>query len=309
MVTDAGHAPHHAFLLDPEVENVLQESLACSDCQGMQWTGSYWSRRGQDDSDFGLLVAGTRERIYFYDGKHWWFEWVSLREEGLGGVVDAPPTAMTFGPSGELYIANNISLIRVNINYTFDRIDGLPYHHITSLHVSPYTPVAPPPIGPTPPPSLLGTLWIGTTKGYTLFDIQRSEFRGYFYGPRWLPNGAVLSMAGSRGGVVILTDEGMAVVHPEEWTLAGKALHYQDLLERHIHAPGLVGECSLVNYTPSTCEPLIGGGGGGRGSEGVWTSWVLAAEAFRYQITKDSSARENAWKLYSGLQFLVNVRK
>ena len=292
-----------SFIFSPLVGNQLQETFACSNSHGIKSIGSFGYRR-KIKWKFGVLVVGTSERLYFYDGTKWWFEWVSIWENGLGGVIDGVPTAMTFGPSGELYIANNISLTRVNINYTFDRIgplDGLPYNELLSLHVSPYTPLYPPPAGPAPPPSPEGTLWIGTMKGYTLFDIQESKFKGYFYGPRWHPRGGIWSISESEGSMVLLTDEGLAVVSPEVWTLAKKAQHYQAMLGRHTRDPGLVADCPLKDYNVSTCIPVS------TESDGIWTAWAMAAEAFRYHVTKNYSARINAWNLFSGLHFLVNV--
>lgn len=64
---------------------------------------------------------------------------------------------------------------------------------------------------------------------------------------------------------------------------------------------GLVADCPLANFTPSTCEPYS------TDNDGLWTSWVIAAEAFRYQVTKDMKAWHNAWSLYEGLKFLVEV--
>ena len=288
------------FLPHMLVANRLQESYACSSSSGMRWTGSYWGQH----QEFGVLVVGMSDKVHFYDGTHWWFEWVSDPNMGLGGVIEGIPTAMTFGPSGELYIANNDSLMRLNINYTFNRIgplDGLPYNQLTSLHISPYAPKNPPPFGPVSAASQLGTLWIGTAKGYTLFDIQSSEFLGYYHGPRWLPGERVERLVGSGRAVIAVTEAGLAVIHPEEWTLAHKAKHYQDMLERHTRPPGLVGDCPIANYTPSTCVP------GPTDNDGLWTSWLVGAEAFRYHVTKDPVARANAWSLYSGLRLLVDV--
>lgn len=288
------------FLPHVLVENHLQESYACSSSSGMRWTGSYWGRH----QEFGVLVIGMSDKLHFYDGTRWWFEWVSAWNVGMGGVVDGIPTAMTFGPSGELYIANNVSLTRLNINYTFNRIgplDGLPYNQLTSLHISPYAPKNPPPFGPAPHTSQLGTLWIGTAKGFTMFDIQSSTFLGYYHGPRWLPGESVEGLVGSGRAVIVVTEAGLALVRPEEWTLARKAQHYQKMLGRHMRPPGLVSDCPLTNYTPSTCTP------GPTDNDGLWTSWMVGAEAFRYQVTKDPLARTNAWSLFSGLQFLVNV--
>lgn len=64
---------------------------------------------------------------------------------------------------------------------------------------------------------------------------------------------------------------------------------------------GLVADCPLTNFTPSTCAPYT------TDNDGLWTSVLVASEAFRYQVTGDVSAKNNAWNLFKGMQFLVNV--
>ena len=65
--------------------------------------------------------------------------------------------------------------------------------------------------------------------------------------------------------------------------------------------PGLVADCPLTNYTPSTCSPST------TDNDGLWTSLLVAAEAFRYGVTKDVFAKNSAWNLFKGMQFLVDV--
>lgn len=295
------HPQRRPFILRSGARNIVQDVYASSNQHSSQWTASWNGQK--EEPRFGVLVVGTAEKLYFHDGQQWWYEWVAMSD--VGGLIDGPPIALTFAPSGELYIANNASLTRLNINYTFDRIGplhGLPYHQLTSLHLSSLAPCSPPLVGPSPPSSLAGTLWIGTAKGYTLFDVKSSKFVGYYNGPRWLPGGSVLSVIGSRSHVLILTEEGVAEVHPQLWTLNSKARHYQAMLKRHTRVPGLVSNCPLTNHTPSTCAPVS------TDSDGLWTSWMVAAEVFRYHVTKDPTAQQSAWTLFSGLKFLVNVR-
>ena len=84
-----------------------------------------------------------------------------------------------------------------------------------------------------------GTVWVGTKKGYALYDVGAQTFRGYFFGPRWHSGQSILGFAGCCGeGVVVLSDQGISVVEPEEWTLQRKAAHYQAMLERHTRPPG-----------------------------------------------------------------------
>ena len=196
-------------------------------------------------SSFGLLVVGTEMRVYFFDGSRWWFEWASVWYYGLGGVVDGPPSALSFTSTGELFIADNVSLSRLNVNYTFDRfgpLQGLPYNQLQALHFSPYVPHSPPTFLRSArdySPDSVGTLWIGSTRGFVLLDITSSKFIGYFYGKRWHPGDEVLGFASSgQNATVVLTDAGISVLQPQLWTLGKKAQHYQAMLARHTRPPG-----------------------------------------------------------------------
>ena len=62
-----------------------------------------------------------------------------------------------------------------------------------------------------------------------------------------------------------------------------------------------MADCPLTNYTASTCSPYT------TDNDGLWTSLLVAAESFRYQVTKNVSAKYSAWNLFKGMQFLVNV--
>ncbi len=226
---------HAAFKMLPGSVNVHQKGLSYST------SGSVYGSTGVVESSmFGVLVVGTEERLYFHNGESWWFEWVSVWGAGLGGVVDGPPTDMTVGTSGEIYIANNISLTRLNTNYTFDRIgplQGLPYNQLKSLCFINYHILEPHPSHAQF--SVAGAMWVGTGKGYTLLDLHSSKFKGYFYGPRWHSGEEIQAIASIGGaGVVMVTDAGLTFVTPEAWTLAKKAEHYQRMLSRHTREPG-----------------------------------------------------------------------
>jgi len=245
--------PKRPFIFDPHASNSPQDYLASSESHGVHVFERYPAHtkklKQPLDCGYGLLVVGTTYRLYFYDGTSWWFEWVSVWQYGLGGVVDGVPTGLAFASTGELFVSNSVSISRLNVNYTFDRIgplQGLPYNQARAVYCSDYATLNPPPTkrrGPAQQVKELsnptGTLWIGTAKGYTLFDIASSKFVGYFYGPRWHPGEVVLGFSrGGKNATIVLTDRGIAVVHPEVWTLERKAKHYQFMLERHTRPPG-----------------------------------------------------------------------
>lgn len=226
----------HTFLLNNLITSCLDISYNGG---GVVYTGS------GDGCGFGLLVIGTRERLYFYDGRRVWYEWVSQWEEGLGGVIDGPPTSLTFVPSGDLFIGNNVSLSRLFVNYTFQRLgprEGLPYGDILSLHFTSFTVSPPPLLRPlffSSVKSCGGTLLVGMGKGYALFDVRSSSFISYHYGPRWLPGESIRTASSVAMGVfVLVSDNGVVVLSGEEWTLERKATHYQEMLSRHTREPG-----------------------------------------------------------------------
>lgn len=245
------------LFFDPEVSNSPQDYLTSTACHGVQKSSSHSRTKKQkppQECTFGLLVVGTENKLFFHNGTSWWFEWVSVWYYGAGGVVDGVPTGLTFSSAGELFISNNVSVSRLNVNYTFDRIgplQGLPYNQANAVYFSDYTTLYPHPSKKRDKRTgnAVGTLWIGTSKGFTLFDVASSKFVGYFYGPRWHPGETVLGIAsGGKSTTVVLTDGGIAVVHPEEWTLEQKAKHYQAMLERHTRPPGalLCQTCLLM---------------------------------------------------------------
>jgi hypothetical protein len=292
---------NHAFLLT---------NSSCLTKQDVSFNTGHFVYTGQSNGPgFGVLVVGTPKRIYFYDKKMLWFEWVSNWNGNLRGVVDGVPTSLSFVPTGELYIGCNVSMSRLNINYTIDRIgsiEGLPYNQVMSLHYVPFNIQEPlllqPVLSKTFQSTGRGLLLVGTKKGFSMYDVGSGKFVGYRYGSRWLPGNEVRSIGSLRGGVfVMLTESGVGVISAEDWTLERKATHYLSMIKDHIRSPGIIAACSLSNYKSFACIPCP------TNNDGLWTSWLVASEAFRYQVTGDPLAKANSWSFYEGLKFLVKV--
>lgn len=224
----------HAFLLT-NLSHKLHQDVSYSTMFGVHSTEKL------ESEEFGLLVVATKEKLYFFDGDSWWFEWVSNKDVGRDGVIDGPPTALTFTASGDLYIATNLSISILHNNYTFSRLgplEGLPYRPVTSLHYSRFVPKYPPATEKPPesprPEGHGGVVWVGTEKGFALLNSQSTQFISYHYGPRWHPGDRVRSIVqAARDSTVVLTDKGLSVMRPENWTLRKKASYYQTVLKRH----------------------------------------------------------------------------
>lgn len=202
------------------------------------------ARKQPTEADlFGLLAVGDGWKLHFFDGKQWWFEWASRWRDGLGGVVDGPVTSLAFVPTGELFIGNNVSVSRLNVNYTIDRLgplQGLPTGNITSLTFLSTSYHYPDPfLGKRWGGEELGSVVMATEQGMIIFDVATSEFVAYFFGRRWLPgNFVTMATSVSTDTIVAVSDKGWAIIRAEDWTLRQKAMHYQAILPRHTRPPG-----------------------------------------------------------------------
>lgn len=148
-----------------------------------------------------------------------------------------------------------------------------------------------------------GTLWVGSKSG--LFTREPTDARWRLYhSRRWLLDDNVTDVSVSKDGVVsVQTPAGVTrlVWRPE--TLAKKMDDIHALLRKHHLREGLVGRIALnkpgdvqSGYTQHDDD-----------NDGLWTSLYVAAEAFRFGVTGDPSAKANAWQSLQALMFLEKV--
>ncbi len=148
-----------------------------------------------------------------------------------------------------------------------------------------------------------GVMWVGTDGGVVRFLGPKHSLR---HSRRWLPDDRVRDIAfDSRGDAWVATAGGVSVLRKKKITLEQKAAYYQGLLERrHIRKPGLVEKCRLRTPGDTTSwEPMDDD------NDGQYTSMYLAMESYRYAVTQDPAARENAVKAFRALKFLQTVTK
>eukprot|EP00048_Salpingoeca_helianthica_P016190 m.230913 g.230913 ORF g.230913 m.230913 type:complete len:790 (-) comp18190_c0_seq1:367-2736(-) len=233
-----------------------------------------------------LTAASTQDFVFIYSGSTKISqEWVTDLTNAWGGAYDGPALSMAFHPTnGNLYLANPVC---VNIRYpnaTIARLDwlqGLPVNETTSLAVTD------------------DTLWVGTSRGVTKHLFSSREW-SYFYLERYLPGKSkVISLALNGPSTYVLTDGGLSILETQMWTLARKAAHYEDILLKRHDRVGLVSGCDMASFgdlSSCTCHD--------DDNNGLWTSVVVAAEAFRFAVTGDPDARDAALHFFGGLQLL-----
>lgn len=167
---------------------------------------------------------------------------------------------------------------------TFTPKDGLPNIWIKSVKKSPD-----------------GTMWIGTELGVTRFDGKSWSLR---HSRRWLLSDDVRDIAFDMdGNAWVATSKGVSAIMKREMTLEQKFNHYYSIMERrHVRAPYLVESCRFTipgdttSWVPRDDD-----------NDGQYTSMYLAMESYRYAVTKNPQAKENATKAFNAMKLLQTI--
>jgi hypothetical protein len=146
-----------------------------------------------------------------------------------------------------------------------------------------------------------GRLWVGTGIGLARRDADGWVLR---HSLRWLPDDNVTDVTfGSDGSACVATFGGVSILRTREMTLADKADYYETVVRsRHVRPPGMIEQCRLA--TPgdlSTFEPMD------TDNDGSFTGYYCAAQAYRYAVTGDPRAKQNAIAAFRAMEFLQTV--
>ncbi len=145
-----------------------------------------------------------------------------------------------------------------------------------------------------------GRLWIGSKRG--AFSIEPAGELNYYAGRRWLQDDQVIDIhVDGRNDVCILSRGGLSQLRFERMTLADKAaVELRNLRLNHIRY-GLVSDVQLSDgdYAHLRLHDTD--------NDGLWSSMYLAAESFRFAVTGDADARENALDGFDAIERLVTI--
>jgi len=145
-----------------------------------------------------------------------------------------------------------------------------------------------------------GTLWVGTARGLCRWDGRRWAV---YHSRRWLPNDHVTDVASAPDGSAwVATRGGVSHIFTRPMTLAQKAEFYEREIRQHHNWRGLIKEIDLP--APGRIE---GYRQPSSDNDGLWTSLYVAAESFRYAVTRSPDAKANATESVNALLFLEEV--
>jgi hypothetical protein len=137
-----------------------------------------------------------------------------------------------------------------------------------------------------------GVVWIGTTRGVIRFEESANRVE-YFAGQRWLPSDAVSGIGfetiNNSRAVWIATSRGLSRILFEPMTFEEKARRFEERIRtRHVRH-GLTASSHLTRAGDLSSNRTVS-----TDNDGLWTAMYVAAECFRYAVTKSAEARANA---------------
>ena len=140
--------------------------------------------------------------------------------------------------------------------------------------------------------------WVGTRQGAIRFS-RDYQTREYFAGARWLPDDHVTGIGFDRDATWIETPKGFARIDDVPMTLADKSRVFVDRIQARHNRWGLTASSQLRVPGDLSTNQMVSSD-----NDGLWTAMYVAAECFRYRVTGEADARENARR---GMQAIVRL--
>lgn len=232
---------------------------------GKLWEGSLEGEKAKDI----LYDAGTE--LFWILGESSLYTFSPARKE-LSRITCKVPVTCIGLASGQLVAGTNQGFLMINTSTkrkTGELKHQMPWPELTCIC------------------EIKGNLWFGSTRGAMM--LCNDGKYNYYASERWLPSDTVVSISGGpENSVLVLTTEGLAKICFEEMNLSAKAAIFgKQVRERHIRN-GFNATLSGMKKGDVTTGSLEDSD-----NDGLWTSMYLAAETFRYAVTKSGEALQN----------------
>jgi hypothetical protein len=132
------------------------------------------------------------------------------------------------------------------------------------------------------------TTWLGTRQGAIRFH-RTNQTREYFAGQRWLPDDYVTGISIDGDVIWLETPKGFSRIEFKSMTLTDKSRTFVERVQARHNRWGQTADSHLRVPGDLSSNQMVSSD-----NDGLWTAMYVAAECFRYKVTGEKDARENA---------------
>jgi hypothetical protein len=130
--------------------------------------------------------------------------------------------------------------------------------------------------------------WIGSPNGAARIHDNDNRLE-YFAGQRWLPDDRVTAIGFDASSIWLETAKGFARIAYVPTTLEEKSRTFVERVQKRHNRWGLTASSELRRAGDLSSNQLVS-----TDNDGLWTAMYVAAECFRYAVTSEPAARDNA---------------
>ncbi|MBS1609349.1 MAG: hypothetical protein JSS70_11445 [Bacteroidetes bacterium] len=144
-------------------------------------------------------------------------------------------------------------------------------------------------------------IWAATANGAFMHE-PGGKFR-YYASKRWLNENKVTGIAeDSKNNVYLLSPSAVNEIQFIDETLAQKAKLFQDnIRQRHIRY-GFISNVTMDKPGDLSTAKMTD-----TDNDGLWSSFYLGSQAFRYAVTKEKEAKRYAWEAFEAFERIISV--
>ncbi|WP_423738228.1 hypothetical protein [Chitinophaga caseinilytica] len=148
-----------------------------------------------------------------------------------------------------------------------------------------------------------GKIWAGTNEG--AYTENGSGGYRYFASGRWLDQDEVKDMATDKdGNIWILTPSGLNRIAFRRQSLAEKTDYFQRKIRtRHIRY-GFIANIHLLTPGDVRTAEMAD-----TDNDGLWSSFYLGSQAFRYATTREPEAKRFAWEAFEAFERILSINQ
>ncbi len=197
------------------------------------------------------------------------------------GLLPSKVTRDMLSNGSKLFVSTDrgLGVLRGASLFVLKGKDGLPYENTTCLEQGENNDV-----------------WIGTTKG--AIRMLENDWH-YFAADHWLPGDNVNSIAAGKNIVYVATDKGVGIIKYVPYTLRKKVDYYERHMEEWGHKR--MGFIHTLHKKDGSWIREISDNDGGH------TAPFLAAMSFKYAVTGDEKARQEAVESFKAMLWLEQI--